>query len=156
MAFALTSPAFENGQPIPEEYARDGGNRSPQLDWTDPPEGTESFVLVVEDADARPEAFRHWVVFNIPRSRRQLAAGRGSETGAEWFPQAINDFGNAHYDGPESPKGERPHTYRFRLAALNIRELGMEDRSQAADVWEAARRHILAEAELTGTYAPAG
>jgi Raf kinase inhibitor-like YbhB/YbcL family protein len=151
MAFALTSPDFENGGRIPDRRAREGGNLSPQLDWKDPPDGTQSFMLVMEDPDARFPAFRHWAVFNIPAKRRHITRGGSSGARTEILPHAYNDFGNDHYDGPQPPEGAR-HTYRFRLVALGIPELGIGDR-YAGEVWDRARAHILAEAELDGTYA---
>lgn len=153
MAFILTSPAFDNGASIPDEHVRDGGNRSPQLDWTDPPDGTESFVLIMEDPDAPSPTFRHWTVYDIPRNRRHFAPARSSAANTESLPHAFNDFGNLHYDGPQPPENDPPHSYRFRLAALDVATLDMPDQPYASDVWDAARDHILAEAELVGTYA---
>jgi phosphatidylethanolamine-binding protein (PEBP) family uncharacterized protein len=92
--FALTSPDFENGGIIPRLHIREAGNLSPQLDWTEPPEGTQSVVLVMEDADAPAASFRHWAVFDIPRDRRHLAPGRSSAANTENLPYAFNDFGN--------------------------------------------------------------
>jgi Raf kinase inhibitor-like YbhB/YbcL family protein len=112
MAFRLTSPTIENGKPIPAEHAKRGANLSPQLAWTDPPEGTRSFVLVMDDADAPSPAFRHWIVYDIPAQHRQLPRGRSSGAGVEGLPHGFNDFGNDHYDGPEPPEGDPPHTYR--------------------------------------------
>ncbi|WP_191062599.1 YbhB/YbcL family Raf kinase inhibitor-like protein [Geminicoccus harenae] len=153
MTFTLTSPAFQNNAPIPDQHARDGENLSPQLDWSDPPEGTQSFVLIMEDPDA-PSAptFRHWAVYDIPRDRRHLAPGRSSGANTESLPHAFNDFGNLRYDGPQPPAGDPPHHYRFRLAALDVPKLDVPDQPYAGDLWEAARAHILSEAELVGTY----
>ena len=153
MPFELTSPSIENGQTIPDKHTRDDANLSPQLDWTDPPEGTQSYVLVMEDVDAPGRTFRHWGIFDIPRDRRHLAPGRSSGARTEDLPHAVNDFGNLHYDGPQPPPGDPPHTYRFRLAALRVPNLPLEPRPSAAEMWDMARGYILAEAELTGTYA---
>ncbi|TGP21357.1 YbhB/YbcL family Raf kinase inhibitor-like protein, partial [Mesorhizobium sp. M1D.F.Ca.ET.234.01.1.1] len=72
MAFTLESPAFENGQAIPERYVRNGGNLSPPLQWKNAPAGTRSFLLVVEDPDAPRGMFRHWAVYDIPAGRDSL------------------------------------------------------------------------------------
>jgi Raf kinase inhibitor-like YbhB/YbcL family protein len=151
LAFTLKSPAFQNGEPIPKRHARDGDNLSPFLEWDDPPPGTQSYVLVMEDVDA-PQTVRHWAVYDIPQHRRHLAEGRSSKASAEDLPHAFNDFGNTHYDGPARPDDNRPHTYRFRLAALGIPSLGIPAEPDASTVWEAARNNLLAEAELTGIY----
>jgi Raf kinase inhibitor-like YbhB/YbcL family protein len=151
MAFALESSAFQNGQPIPAKHTRDGQNVSPPLRWTGAPPETRSFVLIVEDPDAPSGTFRHWGIYNIPASDTDLPKGASSaEPGA--IMQARNDFGHSHYDGPEPPKGHGPHHYHFRLAALALNRLDLPAESTVADLWEAARPHIVAEAELIGTY----
>lgn len=152
MAFILTSPDFQDGQRIPDRFARRGDNLSPSLDWSDPPPGTRSYVLVMEDADGPSQAFRHWAVYDIGGDRRHMAEGRSSKARTEDLPHAFNDFGNLHYDGPDPGPGDRPHTYRFRLAALGIPSLPLGPEPDAAEVWEAARGIMLGEAELTGTY----
>ncbi|GIK96409.1 MAG: PEBP family protein [Alphaproteobacteria bacterium] len=152
MAFSLSSPAFENGRPIPHRHTRGGDNLSPFLQWADPPDGAQSFVVVLEDADAPIPAFRHWVVYDIPRDRRHLAEGNSSGAGTEALPHATNDFGNARYDGPEPVAEGRPHTYRYRLMALNVPSIDVRSGAPARAVLEAARPHLIAEAELTGTY----
>lgn len=153
MAFTLSSPAFENGSPIPRRHTRVGENLSPFLQWDDPPPGTQSFALVMEDVDSPVPSFRHWVVYDIPAARRHLAEGGSAAATTETLPHATNDFGNARYDGPEPAHGEQPHTYRFRLMALNVPTLGITGAAPPArDVLEKIREHLIAEAELTGTY----
>src|SRR5215217_5719513 len=46
---SLTSDAFQQGQPIPAQYTCDGANQSPPLKWSEPPEATKSFAIVVDD-----------------------------------------------------------------------------------------------------------
>src|SRR5690606_5678044 len=117
MAFTLESPAFENGQTIPEAYVREGGNLSPPLRWSGAPAGTRSFLLVVEDPDAPRGVFRHWAVYDIVAERTELPEGTA---GPERFRQGVNDFGNDRYDGPRPPKGHGIHHYHFRLSALDV------------------------------------
>ncbi len=152
MTFDLRSPAFENGGTIPDRYARRGENLSPPLNWTEPPPGTRSFVLLMEDPDAPTPSFRHWIVYDIPAERRHLPEGGSSGARVGGLPHGVNDFRNAHYDGPQPPAGDPPHTYRFRLAALGIAKLGLDPQASAAEIWDRARENILSEAELTGTY----
>ena len=67
--------------------------------------------------------------------------------------QGVNDFGNAHYDGPQPPKGHGAHHYHFRLAAVDVPKLDLPSGAKAEQqVWRVARPHIVAEAELVGTY----
>ena len=148
MAFSLHSPAFQNGGAIPETYARDGDNKSPPLAWTGAPQGTKSFVLVVEDHDAPVGTVTHWVAYDIPADSDGLLEGLDGDQ----ITQGSNDMGHAHYDGPKPPKGHGPHRYHFRLAALDTASLGLSEKPEPNDVKKAARSHVLAEAELIGTF----
>jgi phosphatidylethanolamine-binding protein (PEBP) family uncharacterized protein len=65
---------------------------------------------------------------------------------------AINDFGHRQYDGPQPPPGRSRHHYYFRLLALDVPALKLPIRARAAEVVEAAKPHILAEAEVVGTF----
>lgn len=152
MVFTLESPAFASGAPIPARFSRAGGNVSPQLEWRDPPAGTRSFALLLDDPDAPAPAFRHWAIYDIPAERRHLPESGSSKAREEGLPHAQNSFGNFHYDGPQPPPDHPPHTYRFRLVALDTPSLGLDPRPTAAQLWDAARDHVLGEAELTGTF----
>jgi len=141
--FALTSEAFADGQAIPKQYTCDGADQPPPLAWGDPPDGTRSFALIVDDPDAPSGTFRHWGAYDIPASAR--SAG-------EDFPQAVNDFGKPGYGGPCPPKGHGPHRYRFKLMALDVDNLELGSSPNIADVEVQAERHVVGRAELTGTY----
>lgn len=142
----LTSDAFENGQAIPTQYSCDGAGETPTLHWGDPPAGTKSFALVIDDPDAPSGTFRHWGVFDIPASARSI--GGGHKLGTE----VTNDFGKAGYGGPCPPKGHGPHHYHFKLFALDIDKLGLSPSSKVADVEKAARPRAIGKGELVGTY----
>src|SRR5262245_52274069 len=73
--FKLSSPAFEDSGLIPAKHACQHGNVSPELDWSEAPANTKSFVLIVEDPDAPGGTFTHWVLFDIPADSQQLAEG---------------------------------------------------------------------------------
>lgn len=146
----LTSTAFADGQPIPAEFTCDGAGRSPPLQWSQPPTGTQSFALVMEDPDAPKGTFRHWGVYDIPMSARQLNTGAG-EKGARALKQAGNDFGDAAYGAPCPPSGDKPHHYSFRLLALDIEQLSGAPGDVRAILKE-SDHHVLGNAELVGTY----
>lgn len=159
MAFSLTSPAFRDGERIPSEYTADGANFSPPLQWSDPPQGTKSFALVVEDPDAPSGTFRHWGLYNITGERTLLPEGLGAGGKAkseamksEVMGKGINDFGEVHYHGPAPPRGHGTHHYHFKLAALDVETLSQAPKLTAADIWKAAEKHMLGQAELVGTY----
>ena len=141
--FALTSEAFADGQPIPTEFSCDGADRPPPLAWGEPPEGTRSFALIVDDPDAPSGTFRHWGAYDIPADARSLSGS---------FQQATNDFGKTGYGGPCPPKGHGPHHYRFKLLALDVDKLDA-GRTQGCRGRSASQSsHLLGRAELTGTY----
>ena len=140
----LTSTAFQNGQAIAVQYSCDGADQPPPLAWGEPPAGTKSFALVVDDPDAPSGTFRHWAAYNIPPSARALEAGS--------FDEAINDFGKSGYGGPCPPKGHGPHHYRFKLFALDAARLDLGTGAKVADVEQQAEAHALGRGELTGVY----
>lgn len=150
MPLTLRSPAFADGERIPDRFARTGDNLSPPLDWQDAPEGTRSFLLIVEDPDAPGGTFRHWAVFDLPADRTGLEEGAGRP--GSGVRHGTNDFGSAAYDGPEPPEGHGPHHYHFRLAALDIDHLEVDPGRRVGEIWAAARPHMLAEAGLVGLY----
>ena len=143
---SLTSDAFKEGQPIPTQYGCDGDNKSPALTWSEPPAGTKSFALVIDDPDAPGGTFRHWGAYDIPASARSI--GSGQHLGIE----VQNDGGKPGYTGPCPPRGSGVHHYRFKLFALDTDKLGLWANAKIADVEKAASKHALADGELIGTY----
>jgi Raf kinase inhibitor-like YbhB/YbcL family protein len=116
------------------------------LSWGEPPAGTRSFALVIDDPDAPSGTFRHWGVFDIPASARSI--GGGQRVGTE----VTNDFGKSGYGGPCPPEGHGPHHYRFKLFALAVDKLDLSSKAKIVDLENAARQHALARGELVGTY----
>jgi len=152
MPLTLTSPAFADGERIPLKYTRDGENLAPPLRWSGVPDRTRSLVLVMEDPDAPNGTFRHWAVFNIPSDHDQLPESMETGPDAGRVRYGRNDFGNARYDGPEPPRGHGVHHYHFRLAALDVPSLSVPAQAGVAQIWQDARKHMLEQAELVGTY----
>jgi len=142
----LTSDAFQDGQPIAQIYSCDGANHSPAISWGDPPAGTRSFALVIDDPDAPGGTYRHWGVYDIPASARGI--GEGQHVGTE----VNNDGGKPGYTGPCPPHGNGVHHYHFKLFALGVDKLGLKQGSNVADVENAASAHAIAQGELIGTY----
>jgi Raf kinase inhibitor-like YbhB/YbcL family protein len=142
----LTSSAFQEGGTIPAQYSCDGADQSPPLAWGNPPAGTKSFALIVDDPDAPSGTFTHWGAFDIPANTRSIAAGQAAGT------ETANDFGKPGYGGPCPPKGHGPHHYRFKLLALDVDRLGLQADAKARDIEREAEKHLVGRAELTGTY----
>lgn len=154
MTFSLKSAAFRDGERIPTKYTEDGENLSPPLQWADPPAGTKSFALIVEDPDAPSGTFRHWGIYNIMGERTLLPEGLGGGAGAktEDLGKGVNDFGEPRYHGPAPPKGHGTHHYHFKLAALDVDALSRAPNMPIEQIWSAAEKHMLGQAELVGTY----
>ncbi len=148
----LHSPAFFIGGTIPFKYTCDGENLSPPLRWDSPPEGTNSFALIVEDPDAPTLTFTHWVVYNLPGDRRELAEGIAPQpTLPNGGMQGKNDFDQLGFGGP-CPPHNGTHRYFFKLFALD-QPLDLEPGASKADVMAKIEDHVLESAELMGRYA---
>jgi Raf kinase inhibitor-like YbhB/YbcL family protein len=146
----LVSSAFPDGSAIPRRFTCDGENVSPPLAWSDVPAGTRSFVLLCDDPDAPTGTWHHWAAYDIPASSAILAEGATAR--AAGFEQAINDFHEAGYGGPCPPPGHGIHHYQFQLLALSVDRLPVRDQPTCRDIEHEARRHIIGEAMLVGTY----
>lgn len=150
VALELTSDAFAQNEAIPRKYSCDGEDVSPPLSWSDPPEGTESFVLICDDPDAPAGTWVHWVLFNIPADERALPeAIPAKDKLDDGSLHGSNSWKRRDYGGPCPPSGT--HRYFFKLYALDT---ALELRAGAAkkQVLGAMEGHILAQAELMGTY----
>ena len=144
MAFRIASPAFADGADIPLRHTCDGDNLSPRLTWTDVPEGTRSFALVVDDPDAPGGTFTHWLLYDMPADGREL--GQGGAVGTS----GRNSFGRNGYGGPCPPHGDPPHRYRFTLHALDA-SLGVRNGTRE-EVNAKLQGHVIGTAQLVGRY----
>lgn len=154
MKFSLTSPAFKHGQPIPRRYTCEGDDVSPPLEWAGLPEGTKSLALIVDDPDAPDPAapkrvWVHWVLYDIPEATAGLREGAGGRDLPEGCCEGLNDWKKPGYGGPCPPIGR--HRYFFRLYALDA-TLGDLKHPPKAKLEQAMEGHVLATAELVGTY----
>jgi len=147
----LTSPDFSAKGEIPTVHTCEGPDRAPGLAWTDAPAASKSFVLIVDDPDAPDPAapkmtWVHWVAFNLPASARAVAAGGTVPAGAL---DGLNDWKRTGWRGPCPPIGR--HRYFFKLYALDTMLPDLK-RPTKAQVEKAMHGHVLAQAELVGTY----
>ena len=145
MSLTLTSDAFANGQSIPAKYSCIGKNISPALAWNEPPAGTSSFALIVDDPDAPAGTWVHWVLYNIPANTHNLP----ESTDPSGISVGKNSSGNTRYDGPCPPGGT--HRYFFKLYALDS-ALSLSPGATKEQLLNAMRDHILAQGELMGTF----
>jgi len=149
--FVLTSPAIAPGAMIPSDYACTGSDKSPALAWSNAPQATKSFALIVLDPDAPGGTFIHWVAYNISAQTNSLPAGvPQTEEIAGGGKNGINSFDHIGYNGPCPPPGKLHHYY-FRLFALDSM-LTPGDKPNADALESAMKGHVLATAELVGTF----
>ena len=140
----LTSPAFANNDIIPSEFTCDGADASPPLIISDVPSNAKSLALVMDDPDAPVGTWDHWIAFNIPPSTKQISKRAEPEGIA-----GKNSWGRTGYGGPCPPSGT--HRYFFKLYALDT-ILNLPEGATKKDLEKAMQGHIIAKAELMGTY----
>lgn len=151
MAFEIKSPAFENGNVIPEKYTCDGENVSPPLKWHDVPAETKSLVLICDDPDAPLMTWVHWLIYCIPPSKNGLEENIPRKEVLEWGgKQGKNSWGKIGYGGP-CPPGKKQHRYFFRLYALN-EELNLPAGLKKKELLKRIERHVIGKAEIMGKY----
>lgn len=152
MTLTLTSPAFAHQGTIPARYTCEGDDCSPPLAWSGVPAGTKSLALILDDPDAPDPAapkmtWVHWLLYNLPPDIAGLAENVGPLPSGTL--EGFNDFRRTQYGGPCPPIGR--HRYYHKLYALDVvlPDLG---RPTKAVLEKAMAGHVLAEAQLMGTY----
>jgi Raf kinase inhibitor-like YbhB/YbcL family protein len=154
LGLSLTCTAFKEGAPIPVQYTCDGADRSPPLTWSGAPDDTGAFALIADDPDAPGRTWVHWVLYDIPASLAGLPEDVSKvETPRELggAVQGRNDSHDLGYGGPCPPPGPA-HRDFFKLYALAA-PLGLKPGASKRDIEQAMSGHVLATAQLMGTYA---
>jgi len=154
MSLTLTSPSFQQQGEIPSKYTCEGRDISPPLSWSGVPDAAQSLVLIVDDPDAPdPKAPRmtwvHWVLYNLPPSSTGLPEAVAASDLPKGTGEGLNDWKRTGYGGPCPPIGR--HRYFHKLYALDVRLADLAKPTKA-DIEKAMRGHVLAVAELIGTY----
>jgi Raf kinase inhibitor-like YbhB/YbcL family protein len=152
--FAISSPAFTDGGSMPRKYTSEGDDASPPLEWTDAPPETKSLTLIVDDPDAPdPRApqrtWVHWVLYDLPAELQALPADLARHGLPPGTRQGLNDWRRTGYGGPSPPVGR--HRYFHKLYALDVVLPDLEHPTKAR-LLNAMKGHVLAEAQLIGTY----
>ncbi|MBL0167421.1 MAG: YbhB/YbcL family Raf kinase inhibitor-like protein [Propionivibrio sp.] len=152
MDMSITSSAFDHQGSMPKLYTCEGRDVSPPLAWSGVPAGAKSLALIVDDPDAPdPAAPRmtwvHWVLYNLPASSSGLAEGVQSLPAGTL--DGLNDWKRTGYGGPCPPIGR--HRYFHKLYALDV-VLPDLDKPNKKTLEQAMQGHIIAQAQLLGTY----
>jgi Raf kinase inhibitor-like YbhB/YbcL family protein len=152
----ISSPAFQEGKPIPTKYAYQGvtggKNISIPLSWGDVPAETKSFALSIIDPHPVANNWVHWFVVNIPKSVTSLAEGASGKNMPAGSKELYNTYGTLGYGGPEPPKGSGPHPYETILYALNVEKLDLSANITLSAFTKALEGKIIATAKITGIY----
>jgi hypothetical protein len=158
MSMSIASQTFEDGARIPQKYTGDGADVSPPLRWDDVPQGTRELALICDDPDApTPQPWVHWVLYKLAPETAGLPEGVPGQSQIETpiaACQGRNSFSSGRtigYRGPAPPPGHGTHHYHFKLYALDA-ELALNPGIDKDALLEALDGHVLAEAELVGTY----
>jgi len=156
--FTLHSAELQEGKQLTaahvfKGFGCEGDNTSPQLSWSNAPEGTKSFALTVYDPDAPTgSGWWHWNVVNIPASVTELPAGASPEKGLpDGVVQLRNDYGVRGFGGACPPPGE-VHRYIFTVYALGVEQLDLPENASNALAGFMTRANALASADITAVY----
>jgi hypothetical protein len=152
----IESNSFQPDQRIPTRHTRAGSDVSPELHWSDVPDEARQLVLVCDDPDApRQQPWVHWVMYDIAPSEHELPEGVSKRrrtdrpAGAH---QGPNSWGDVGYAGPQPPRGNGTHHYRFHLYAVDIEPGRLPEDLDKEDLLDRIDGHVCDEAELVGTY----
>ena len=157
-SFTVTSPGLADGALLSRRNAGSAGdcggeNMSPALAWSEVPEGTKSFAIVVYDVDGgKGSGSVHFVAYDISPFATTLAEGAGGSSSGG-FVGGTNTRGTNVYFGPCPPVGDQPHHYAFSVYALDL-EPGTLSAGLTRDLFlQAARGHVLAASSVVLRYA---
>ena len=126
--FTLSTTTFKDGTMMPKKLANNspnnpncvGDNVSPQLSWANPPDGTKSFVLLMEDPEGRaPAGVHHMVTYGIDAKVTGFAEGELSKP-SDKFVGGKATQGTGIYNGPCTPANVQPHHYTFVVIATDL------------------------------------
>ena len=157
--FSLTSNTLGGNATKMEEFngfGCTGENQSPQLSWSNAPEGTKSFAITMYDPDAPTgSGWWHWVVFDIPADINTIAKGAGSIESnlmPENAIQSITNYGAPGYGGPCPPENHGIHKYEITVHALKVDKLGLDANTNPAIVGYYIWNNTLSKASIVSYY----
>lgn len=151
---SVDSNNFQHAQRIPERFTINGEGFLPNLSWSQIPDGTKSFAIVVEDPEAlSPRPFVHLIMFNVPANhtsinRHDVLEVQHQETDAVI---GTNSKGTQGYAPLAPPVGDSAHEYHFQVFALDTL-LNLQSDAQKKDLLNAMNGHVLAKGETIGFY----
>lgn len=155
--FTLSSPDVQEGMQLSIDHVLngfgcEGRNVSPELAWSNAPEGTKSFVVTAYDPDAPTgSGWWHWVSFDIPANATGLDANASATGMPDGTIQSRTDFGGMEFGGACPPAGV-VHRYEFTVHALDVDTLGLDETASPALVGFMTGAHEIDSAKITAVY----
>lgn len=136
------------------KYTCEGQDIAPPLQWEGIPDGTRSLALIMDDPDAPDPAapkmtYVHWVLYNLPPDAGGLPEGVTSSNLPAGTLEGVNDWRRTGYGGPCPPIGR--HRYFHKLYALDVVLENLKQPTKKR-LLEAMEGHVIAQAEVVGTY----
>ena len=138
--FSITCSDFDEGAEIPKKFGYKFENEEPNISFNRPPSSTTTLALIMDDPDAMGAVGKVWLHWLQYHNLTESSPVEGK-----------TDFDEIGYGGPAPP--DRRHTYVFKAYALDT-ELELKEGFSKQELEDAMKDHILAEAKLTGTFAP--
>ena len=138
--FSITCSDFSEGDEIPKKFGYKFENEEPNISFNRPPSSTTTLALIMDDPDAMGAVGKVWLHWLQYHNLTESSPVEGK-----------TDFGEIGYGGPAPP--DKRHTYIFKAYALDT-ELELNEGYSKQELEDAMKGHILAEAKLTGTFAP--
>ncbi len=153
--FQLTSANFTNGGVAPLSMGGGGkcpgNNTSPQLSWSNPPAGTKSFVLLIEDPQgANGLGVMHFIGYGIDATRHQFATGELADKSL--YTSGINVRGTTGYAGPCPPANADVHNYNFTLLATDLDTHALAQGMDKNGLVKRLKGHALGAAGIVARY----
>jgi Raf kinase inhibitor-like YbhB/YbcL family protein len=153
----LTSPAVQdNGMLAVKNAGSDkqrspncvGENLSPPLTWSNPPEGTKSFALLLFDPEGRaPTGVSHMVVYGISADEKGFAEGELSKESTK-FVGGKSTMNLGIYTGPCTPPNTDWHHYTWTLVATDLDPKALQPGMTREELAAALKDHVKGSAGL--------
>jgi hypothetical protein len=154
--FKLMTSAYTEGSMIPTQYScADPNAASPALSWSNPPNNTASFAVIMHDTDAAPMKgamdVTHWIFWNIPATSTSVAGNVKPDSSPDAIVQGKNIRNVNGFQPPCPPPGATPHHYIFELYALDSK-IDLPAGSTRADLLKAIDGHVIGKATYVGLF----
>jgi Raf kinase inhibitor-like YbhB/YbcL family protein len=153
----LTSPAVQdNGTLATKNACSDkqrspncvGENLSPPLAWSNPPDGTKSFALLLFDPEGRaPAGVSHMVIYGIPADVKGFAEGELSNP-SDKFVGGKSLMGLGTYYGPGTPPNTDWHHYTWTIIATDLDPKALQPGMTREELAAALKDHVKGSAGL--------